>query len=278
MPPKVKIVFPLEKTEEFLYIGPMGHVFDFNDAVACERWFSSAQNLAVLQMECRLMLEMLGARQGQSILDIGCGTGECLKFCRDNGLNVTGVEPSPYMLDFAEKKLGSCADLHRAPAEDLPFDDNSFNYAFLMTSLEFVEDPVKAMEEAGRVAKDKIFVGIINRYALKRIEIGIKSFFSETIYKKARFYSIWEIKKIARDLLGDVPVTWQSIPVFPSFTAMFRKKVANLNIAQKFPFGAFVGISVTVMPRYRTRPLELEISPNRTASVVPGLTSDKSGT
>jgi hypothetical protein len=59
---------------------------------------------------------------------------------------------------------------------------------------------------------------------------------------------------------------------------VFRKKVANLNIAQKFPFGAFVGISVTVLPRYRTRPLELEISPNRTASVVPGLTSDKSGT
>lgn len=256
----------------------MGYIFDFNDAVAYEQWFSKEQNLAVLHMQCRLMLEMLNARSGRSILDIGCGTGEALKYCHANGLGVSGLEPSPYMLDIAAKNLGPVADLHRGKAEDLPFDDNSFNYACLMTSLEFVDDSRKALEEAGRVAKDKVFIGIINRYALKRIEIGIKGLFSESIYKQARFYSIWEVKKMLKSLLGEVPVQWQSVPVFPSLTGMFLKKGSNFNIAQKFPFGAFLGITVTLLPRFRTRPLELEISPKRTAGIVPGLTSDKSGT
>lgn len=256
----------------------MGYVFDFNDAVACEQWFSNAQNLAVLHTQCRLMLEMLKARPGRSILDIGCGTGEGLKYCHEKGLEVTGLEPSPYMLDIAAKNLNSVADLHRGKAEDLPFDDNSFNYACLMTSLEFVEDSRKAIEEAGRVAKDKVFIGILNRYALKRIEIGIKGFFSESIYKQARFYSIWDVKKILKSLLGDVPVQWQSVPIFPSLTGKFGNKDSSFNFAQKFPFSAFVGITVTLMPRFRTRPLELEISPKRNAGIVPGLTSDKSGT
>ncbi len=256
----------------------MGYVFDFNDAVACEQWFSNPQNLAVLHMQCRLMLEMMEARPGRSILDIGCGTGEALKFCHEYGLNTTGLDPSPYMLDIAAKNIGSVADLHRGKAEDLPFEDNSFNYAFLMTSLEFVDDSRKTLEEAGRVAKDKVFVGILNRYAPKRIEIGIKGFFSESVYKKARFYSIWDVKKILRNLLGDVPVQWQSMTFYSSPTGKFGKKGANFNIARKYPFGAFVGITATLVPRFRTRPMELEINPRRTAGIVPGLTSDKSGT
>ncbi len=228
-------------------------------------------------MQCRLMLEMLKARPGRSILDIGCGTGEALKFCHENGLEVTGLDPSPYVLDIASKNLGSVADLHRGQAEDLPFDDNSYNYAFLMTSLEFVDDSRKALEEAGRVARDKLFVGILNRYAFKRIEIGIKSFFTESIYKKARFYSIWDVKKMLRSLLGDVPVQWQTMPVFPSLAGKLGKIGANFGFAQKCPFGAFVGITATLVPRFRTRPLELEISPKRTAGIVPGLTSDKTG-
>jgi ubiquinone/menaquinone biosynthesis C-methylase UbiE len=41
----------------------------------------------------------------------------------------------------------------------LPFDDNSFNHACLFTSLEFVDDPKKALAEAFRVAKDGCLSG-----------------------------------------------------------------------------------------------------------------------
>ncbi len=79
------------------------------------------------------------------------------------GLDVTGLDASPHMLEFARKRLGVRAELRRGVAEDLPFDDNTFNVATLMTTLEFVEDSQKAIEEACRVTKDRIFLGVLNR-------------------------------------------------------------------------------------------------------------------
>jgi ubiquinone/menaquinone biosynthesis C-methylase UbiE len=154
----------------------MGYVFDFNDAMICEKWFLNSQNQAIADSQYHLMLEMLKAHPGQCILDIGCGLGKGLSFCHEKGMRVTGIDPSPYMLDIAKKNLGDHIELHRGKAENLPFDDNSFNYASLITSLEFVDDPQKALEEACRVAKDKIFIGIINRYTFKRFQYESKDF------------------------------------------------------------------------------------------------------
>jgi 2-polyprenyl-3-methyl-5-hydroxy-6-metoxy-1,4-benzoquinol methylase len=42
--------------------------------------------------------------KGNNILDIGCGTGEFLKFCQDNGLEATGIEPGEKARDYAKTK------------------------------------------------------------------------------------------------------------------------------------------------------------------------------
>jgi SAM-dependent methyltransferase len=255
----------------------MGYVFDFNDAMICEKWFLNSQNQAIADSQYHLMLEMLKAHPGQSLLDIGCGVGKGLAFCHEKGLQVTGLDPSPYMLDVAKKNLGDRIELHRGKAENLPFDDNTFNYASLITCLEFVDDPQKALEEACRVAKDKIFIGIINRYTLKRIQIGIKGLFTDTVYNHAIFFSIWDIKQLIFDLLGDVPIQWQSIPIRPLATERIKKEFTDLHMINKSPFGAYIVMAVTLLPRFRTRPLELKICAKRSAGIVPGLTSGKSG-
>jgi SAM-dependent methyltransferase len=268
----------LKKLPIFYKLIFMGYVFDFNDAMICEKWFFNTQNRAVADMQYHLMLDMLNAHPGHSLLDIGCGLGNGLAFCHENGLQVTGIDPSPYMLDIAEKNLGHRVDLHRGKAESLPFDDNSFNYASLITCLEFVDDPRKALEEACRVAKDKIFIGILNRYAFKKIKIRIKGLFTDSVYNHAHFFSIWELKKIIFDLLGDVPLQWQSIPMRPLATGRIRKNLEKLSLIKKYPFGAYILMAITLLPRFRTRPLELKICPKPSTGVVPGLTSGETGT
>ena len=93
-------------------------------------------------------------------------------------------------------------DLYRGFAEELPFDDNSFNHAFFFISLEFVDDPVKSLAEACRVAKDKVFIGFINRYALKGVQLRLQGLFTPSIYNHARFFSVWELKRMARGIIG----------------------------------------------------------------------------
>ena len=248
----------------------MGYVFDFNDAIYYEERLSDPRYRFAAELEKRLMLNALKPVHGESILDIGCGTGIGLQTFLDKGLQVTGLDPSPYVLDIASKNIGNRADLHRGFAEDLPFDDNSFNYASLITTLEFVEDPKKALEEACRVAKDKIFLGVLNRYAIKGVHRRIKGVFTRTIYNHACFFSIWELKEIIRSLLGDVPISWRTICQLSASPGRITSKIEKFSLIQKCPFGAFIGMSITLVPRFRTRPLTVPYKTKHTTGAVPG--------
>ncbi len=157
----------------------MGYVFDFNDAIAYEQWLCHPRNKRFADLGNQLMCDMLLPKQGETLLDIGCGTGSNLLSFLEMGLEVTGLDPSPYMLDIALKNVRNRADLHRGFAEDLPFEDNTFNYSCLVSTLEFVENPKKAIEEVSRVTKDRIFIGVLNRYAIKGIQMGADTLISQ---------------------------------------------------------------------------------------------------
>ncbi|MBL7207820.1 MAG: class I SAM-dependent methyltransferase [Desulfobacterales bacterium] len=247
----------------------MGYVFNFHDAIAYEQWFNKPQNRFFFDLEKRLMLDMLKPVRGDSVIDIGCGTGANLLSFVEMGLQVTGLDPSPYMLDVAAKKLGNRADLHRGFAEDLPFDDNSFNYACLVTTLEFVENPQKALEEACRITKDKIFIGVLNRYAIKGIQRRIKGMFIKTVYNRAKFFSVWELKQIIRTILGDVPISWRTTCQLPVMHGNIASRIEH-SLLQRCPFGAFAGMVVTLVPRYKTRTLPLRYNVKRTTDTAAG--------
>ena len=248
----------------------MGYVFDFKDTIAYEQWYNNPRNRLTADLENELMLDMLNPMRGETVLDIGCGIGACLSAFIEKGLQVTGVDPSPYMLDIALKNTGNRVDLHNCFAEDLPFDDNSFNYACLITTLEFVEDHRKALAEACRVAKDKIFIGVLNKYALKGIQRRIKKNFTESVYNRARFYSIWELKQIIRTILGDVPVSWRTMCWLSIMSEKNAYRLPRFNLLQKYPFGAFIGILVIPVPRFKTRPLTITYAAKRSTGAVTG--------
>ncbi len=236
----------------------MGYVFDFHDARAYEGWRQESRNAFAADLEIRLMQRLLQPVKEETILDIGCGTGESLTALLDMGLKVTGLDPSPYVLDIAHEKLQHRAELYRGFAEDLPFEDNSFHHACFFTSLEFVDDPRKALAEAARVAKDRIFIGVLNRYAYKSVQRRVKGMFTETIFNKARFYSVWELKQMVRSLLGPVPLKWRTVCQTPLYSGKIARAIENSGLVQRFPFGAFAGLVVTLVPRFRTRPLTIK--------------------
>ena len=83
---------------------------------------------------------------GKSVLDLGSGTGAAF----DQLLNyeTTAIDPDKKMLElntFENKVLGS--------AEDLPFDNNSFDNVFCSFVWRNVTDTSKALEEVYRVLK-----------------------------------------------------------------------------------------------------------------------------
>ena len=248
----------------------MGHVFDFKDAIAYQQWLKKPENKAAFELETRLMQSLLKPMRGESVLDIGCGTGSCLQAFVDMELQVTGLDPSTYMLDIAARDIGNRADLYQGFAEDLPFDDNSFNYACLFTTLEFVDNPQKTLEEACRVAKDRIFIGVLNRYAIKGIQRRVKGMFTATIFNHAQFFSVWELKQRIRKIVGNTPVSWRTVCQLPTQSGKIATSLEQSKIIQRCPFGAFAGMVVSLVPKFRLRPLTMRYHARNSGGVITG--------
>ncbi|WP_022665132.1 class I SAM-dependent methyltransferase [Desulfospira joergensenii] len=249
----------------------MGYVFDFKDADLYDAGFDKPGSQYRLELEIRLILGLMDPKKGERILDIGCGTGISLVPLLDRGLNLTGIDASPYMLDKAHDRLGDRVDLHRGIAEDLPFEDNAFDTALLFTSLEFTDRPAKAIEEACRVAKDRVVIGVLNRYAPLNMARRIRGFFSPDVYSKAHFFSIGEVKQMLFSILGNVPVLWRTTLQFPFLTGRVVSYIENIRLVQKSYYGTMIGMRIKPVPKFRTRPLALKIQKRKAYKPTPGM-------
>lgn len=248
----------------------MGYVFDLRAARQYDSWYADPKNRFVADLEDEILLRLLQPLRGERVLDIGCGTGRHLDMFQQMGLDVTGLDASPHMLEIAKKKLGARAELHEGLAQDLPFEDNSFNIASLITSLEFVDDTQKVLEEACRVAKDRIFLGVLNRYAIKGIERRLTGIFSETIFNRARFFSVWGLRRHVREAVGRVPLKWGTVQLLPASLRTYTQCVERCSLVQKNPFGTFIGMAVTLVPKYQTKNIPIKYT-HQASKAAPGL-------
>lgn len=96
------------------------------------------------------------------VLEVGFGPGvgiELLAAAVPDGF-VAGVDPSTEMLDQASNRNAAAiksgrVDLRRGVAEDLPFDDRTFDAALSLNSLPAWTDPVGGLREIRRVLKPR---------------------------------------------------------------------------------------------------------------------------
>lgn len=248
----------------------MGYVFNFQDARSFQQRVQDPRNRFEVDQENRLLIDMLQPLRGESVLEIGCGIGMTVMPLLERGLRVAGIDPSPYMLDIAIEQVGNRAELYRGFAEELPFDDNSFNHACFMTTLEFVDDPAKAIGEACRVAKDRVFVGVLNRFAIRGIHLRVAGIFNQSIFNHARFFSIWELKRMAHAIAGPVPLAWRTVNQLPAACGSFTQNLEEIEFVRRCPFGAFVGMVFSLVPRFRTRPLALRYRQKQSTGAAAG--------
>jgi ubiquinone/menaquinone biosynthesis C-methylase UbiE len=126
--------------------------------VAGHRLFAAIYDTMNRPLEHRVLAEhraRLVADLPGTVLDIGAGTGANLRHFRTAG-QVYAVEPDPAMRARLAANLTSAsvpADITDAPAEDLPFPDNSADAIVYTLVLCSVTDPARALAEARRVLK-----------------------------------------------------------------------------------------------------------------------------
>lgn len=85
------------------------------------------------------------------LLDIGAGRGELLLAAREEGWDVTGIEPSRRFADYAAKYSG--ARLRSEPVEQCNFEADSFDVVVLSAVLEHLYQPDETVGEIARILR-----------------------------------------------------------------------------------------------------------------------------
>lgn len=124
-----------------------GRVF----AAGYDKFMAGTENAGL-----RAHREALLANVAGCVLEIGGGTGANLSLYGSAVEDLVVTEPEEPMARRLEQKLGSCkppVHVVRAPAEDLPFPDGSFDVVISTLVLCTVSDPTQALAEIRRVLK-----------------------------------------------------------------------------------------------------------------------------
>lgn len=151
-------------------------------AVEYDSWFERHPHVYESEV---LALRRFIPKEGRG-LEVGVGTG---RFASRLGVKV-GVEPARAMADMARKRG---IEVYEARAEELPFDDESFDFVLMVATLCFLQNPLQALREARRVLRreGRIIIGMIDRDSTlgRRYESERGSRF----YRYARFYSVEQV-------------------------------------------------------------------------------------
>jgi ubiquinone/menaquinone biosynthesis C-methylase UbiE len=127
--------------------GPLGRLIAF--IMAFETWTAN-----------RKAIEALDVRDGNQVLDVGCGPGRSLAAlaARAGRGRVVGLDPSPLMADVARRRNRLAASSGRIEVtvgeiERLPFPDGTFDRVLCVHVLYFWTDLHVALHELRRVLR-----------------------------------------------------------------------------------------------------------------------------
>ncbi len=231
----------------------MGYVFNLADAERQESWFRSAQGQMALQFEKDLFKKVWKPVTPQRVLEVGCGSGVFLEWFMSQGHMVTGLEPSSSSLELARRKLGPKAQFDQGFAENLPYDDNEFDTVALINTLEFVDEPFRALKEACRVARRNVLLGVFNKYSTSRVHYCLEGLWKESVYSRARFFSVFQLQSMSAKILsGTVPIEWRTCFSLPLPLLGCLSIVERIPFLQRHPFGHFIAMRIDMRCRVRT--------------------------
>lgn len=230
----------------------MGLIFDARAARLYEAWYHSPQGRAMEKLVKESVSTVLDLQPGERILEIGCGEGNHLHLFSQLGFDVLGLDASPYMIRRARERLGPWVMARVGEAEDLPFEDNEFDVVLFINTLEFLDNPMEALREAGRVARRAVFVGVTNSFSWSCLCAKLGTFFRRSLFTYATSYNLWELKSYVHSALGDVPIRWRCAQVRAPVLEKIGRLLSERWYLENCPFGSFLGLAATIQYRVRT--------------------------
>jgi len=209
------------------------------DAASYDQWYETPRGRWIGQREAALVLENLQPRPGESLLDVGCGTGFFTRtLARSVDGQLVGIDIDPERVEFARGRNLGGASYEVADARSLPYENARFDLVVSIATLCFIEDEAAAVREIIRVARRRFVIGLLNRRSLLWLQKGSNG--GSGGYRGAHWHTVGE----ARHLFDDLPVQGLriSMAIHIPGGGPFARFVEHV-FPPSFPGGAFIVVA-----------------------------------
>ena len=214
-------------------------------------WYDTPLGAYSDRVEKRAFQSFLrGLPSNNLVLDLGTGTGVLLQFLLQKKLEVIGIDFSKYMIKKANEKIGkNKGSLVLGDIENLPFQNEAFDTVTAMTTLEFVKNVEKLLQEIRRVLKSggQIILGVLTSLSSWSFDRKRRGLISKDIFSYAKFYTSFELIKLLRsarfadiDIKGAVFAPPFTPKRFFPFVEKIEQKIMESSILRMI--GAFLAV------------------------------------
>ncbi|MHB1091886.1 class I SAM-dependent methyltransferase [Thiobacillus sp.] len=200
-----------------------------------DAWYATPRGHWIGETEYALAAQGLAAQAGDSLLDVGCGSGWFTRRAAADDLVATGLDPKPDWLVYARAHSSPALSWVEGDARDLPFADARFDHVLSIAALCFVDGEQQAVAECVRVARRGFAIGWLNRSSLLYRQKGRGG--GSGAYRGARWHSAGEV----RALFSGLPVRklkLRSAIFLPSATRVARR--LEQAVPSTLPWGALL--------------------------------------
>ncbi len=160
-------------------------------AAEYDAWYHTPRGSWIGTGEYELVRRQLAAGPGETLLDVGCGTGWFTRRFAQDGTIATGLDPNAEWLAYARSHSPPDLRWVEGDARRLPFADGSFDHVISIAALCFVPDERRALAEILRVARRRFAIGWLNRHSLL---YQLKS--GRGAYRGARWHTAAELRRL----------------------------------------------------------------------------------
>ncbi len=231
-----------------------------------EQEYKNAKDVFVQGCKDRLFeqLTLSWPCRNATLLEIACASGHFLNAFHGYGFDVSGLVIKEGDMSTIRETLTKYVELRLGVPDHLPFDDDSMDYVALLTPFDASYDLQHALSEAMRVARRGLVLGFMNIWswhglsqrAARCIKIVKTASSSERNYP---LHSYWHMAKLCKELCPHAQIRSLSTLAGP---ARFWHPASLWHRVNKhiyhLPFGAFVGMSVSIEQERPLTPMPLK--------------------
>ncbi len=215
-----------EKIKEQMYF--------YEDKLAPE--FDETMNMYDLNKRIKVVFDELLTEniKGKELLDAGCGTGWFSKKAVERGASVTSMDLGQNLLNEVSKKCESKKVI--GSIMDMPFEDETFDFAVCSEVIEHVPDPKIAMMELYRVLKPGGVLILTTPNKFWFFSLKIASFLKIRPYQGLENWQSWSEFRKNLVSIGFRIDALHGIHIFP-FVVPFLNPIIDLFHRFKKPLG-----------------------------------------